>query len=295
MNSVKTKRLILIDAHALIHRAYHAIPKLTTSKGEVVNAIYGFTLLLLKVIKEFKPDYIVAAFDLPGPTFRHEEYKEYKATRIKAPDELYEQIPKVKEILKAFGIPIYAKEKYEADDIIGTISKMTSQSDIENIIVSGDLDTLQLVSKNTKALCLKRGVTETILYDENEVLKRYGLKPNQLVDFKALKGDPSDNILGVPGIGEKTAIELIAQYGSLENLYKELEKWDCPLKSRIKNLLIKNKDEAFFSKQLATISTNVPIDFNLEDARWGKADRGKIKKLFQSLEFYSLLKRLKEV
>jgi len=191
------KRLVLIDANALIHRGFHAIPPLTTKKGELVNAVYGFTSILLRVLKELKPDYIVTAFDLPKPTFRHLEYKEYKATRPKTPDGLCQQFPKVKKVVQAFDIPIFEKEGFEADDVIGTITKKTGK-DIEDIVVTGDLDTLQLVDANTKVYTLKRGMTDTVIYDEKAVWERYGLKPEQLLDFKGLRGDPSDNIPGVP-------------------------------------------------------------------------------------------------
>ena len=220
------KKLILIDSHALIHRAYHALPPLTTKSGELVNAVYGFTSILIKTISDFKPDYIVAAFDAPGATFRHEEYKEYKATRVKAPDDLYAQIPRVKEILTAFSIPFFEKSGFEADDIIGTISKNLKGKDIEVLILTGDMDNLQLVEENIKVIYAPPSASkEQIIYDTKKVKERFeGLKPCQLNDFKGLKGDPSDNIPGVKGIGEKTAIILINRFGSIENLYKAVEK-----------------------------------------------------------------------
>ena len=201
----KQKTLVLIDGHALVHRAYHALPRLNTGKGELVNAVYGFILILLKVLKELKPDYIAATFDLAGPTFRHKEFEEYKATRVKAPDELYAQIGRVKEVLQAFNVPIFEKEGFEADDIFGTIAEQlkNKRSEVKTIIVTGDLDTLQLVDKNTEIFTLKKGVKDTILYDEKTVIERYGLKPEQVAYFKGLKGDPSDNIPGVPGMVTK--------------------------------------------------------------------------------------------
>ncbi len=220
------KRLILIDSHALIHRAYHALPPLTTKSGELVNAVYGFTSILIKTISSFKPDYIVAAFDAPGATFRHEEYKEYKATRVKAPDDLYAQIPRVKEILNAFKIPIFEKSGYEADDIIGTISKNLKGKNVEVLILTGDMDNFQLVGGNIKVIYSPPSASkEQIIYDGKKIAERFeGLKPEQLVDFKGLKGDPSDNIPGVRGIGEKTAITLLNRFKTIEKLYVTIQK-----------------------------------------------------------------------
>lgn len=220
----KQKTLILIDGHALVHRAFHALPPLNTGGGELVNAVFGFTSILLKVLKDLAPDYIAATFDLAGPTFRHKEFEDYKATRVKAPDELYAQIARVKDVLGAFNIPVYEKEGFEADDVIGTIARQAKKDKVKTIIVTGDLDTLQLVDKDTEVFTLKKGVKDTVFYDEAAVRARFeGLGPEQMVDYKGLKGDPSDNIPGVPGVGEKTAIELLKQYGSLDELYKELE------------------------------------------------------------------------
>jgi DNA polymerase-1 len=286
------KRLVLIDANALIHRSYHALPPLTTKKGELVNAVYGFTAILLKVIKELKPDYIVTTFDLPKPTFRHLEYEEYKAHRPKTPDDLVQQFPKVKEVVKAFDIPIFEKEGFEADDIIGTITKKTGK-DIEDIVVTGDLDTLQLVDENTKVYTLKRGITDTVMYDEKAVGERYGLKPEQLIDFKGLKGDPSDNIPGVPGVGEKTAIDLLKKFGTIENLYKKLEKNEAKdILETLRKKLLENKDQAVFSKKLATIRYDVPLKFNLKDCRVETYDQKEVIKLFQKFDFKSLINRL---
>jgi len=294
------KRLIVIDSNSIIHRAYHALPPLTTKKGELVNAVYGFLLVFLKVIREFQPDYIAATFDFPAPTFRHKKYKEYKAKRPPAPEELYLQIPKVKEILKGFSVPIFEKEGFEADDIIGTISHLAPKKQIlpgiETIILSGDLDALQLVDSHTKVYALRKGVKDTILYDENLVKEKYqGLTPEQILDFKALRGDPSDNIPGVTGIGEKTALKLIKEFGSLENLYKELSDNTKKLKPKLKELLLKYKEQAFLSKELAEIKTNIPINFNLKKCRWGEYDKEKVTQFLKNLEFYSLIERLPKV
>ena len=289
------KKLIIIDSNSIIHRAYHALPPLTTKKEELVNAVYGFLLVFFKAIREFQPDFIAATFDFPAPTFRHKKYKEYKAKRPPAPEELYQQIPKVKEVLEAFNVPIFEKEGFEADDIIGTIAHLAPKRqiipEVETIILSGDLDVLQLINPKTKIYSLRKGVKDIILYDEDLVKEKYGgLMPEQLLDFKALKGDPSDNIPGVPGIGEKTAVELIKEFGSLENLYQNLAK----LKPKLKESLLLQKEQAFLSKELAEIKTNVPIDFNLKKCQWREYDKEKITKILSSLEFQSLIKRLPE-
>lgn len=335
MSDNKQKTLVLIDSHALIHRAFHALPPLTTKRGERVNAVYGFILVLMKVLRELKPEYVAAAFDLAGPTFRHKEFEEYKATRVKAPDELYAQIGRVKEVVNAFGIPIYEKESFEADDIIGTIAdKVKSPADapadakalagkkamvgeekfqstgghpkgekVKSVIVTGDNDTLQLINDMTFVYTLRKGVKDTVLYDEKMVVDRYGLKPLQMPDYRGLKGDPSDNIPGVPGIGEKTAADLLKQYGTIEEMYDELENLKIKnkkLKPKIKNVkiienLLENKEQAIFSKYLATIKRDVPIVFDLEEAKFGGYDLEKIKALFRELEFFSLINRLGEL
>jgi len=302
---MERKKLIIIDCNSIIHRAYHALPPLTTKKGELVNAIYGFLLVFFKAIKDFQPDFITACFDFPAPTFRHKKYKEYKAKRPPAPEELYQQIPKVKEVLKSFNVPIFEKEGFEADDIIGTIAHLAPKRQvlpkIETIILSGDLDTLQLINPKTKVYSLRKGVKDIILYDQDLVKEKYkGLTPGQLLDFKALKGDPSDNIPGVTGIGEKTAIELIKKFGSLENLYSALSQRPLPkavlisVNQRLRAKLEEQKEQAFLSKTLVETKKNVPIDFSLKKCQWGKYDKEKITKILSNLEFYSLIKRLPE-
>jgi len=295
------KKFILIDAHALIHRAYHALPPLTTKSGELVNAVFGFASVLIKVINEFKPDYIAAAFDLPEPTFRHKEYKEYKATRPEAPPDLYIQIPRVREVLKAFKIPIYEKIGYEADDIIGTISKKLSGKDIEVLILTGDMDTLQLVggspaqAGNIKVCTPKRGLSDPIIYDEKKVEERFkGLKPGQLNDFKGLKGDPSDNIPGVKGIGEKTAIDLLNRYKTIEKLYEAMKKGKTiGISNSVMGKLKAGKESAFLSKKLVTLYRDVPIIFSLKENEFGKFDKNKLLEVFKDLGFESLIGRLK--
>ena len=294
------KRLIVIDSNSIIHRAYHALPPLTTKRGELINAIYGFLLVFLKAIRELQPDFIAACFDFPAPTFRHKKFKAYKAKRPPAPEELYQQIPKVKEILKAFDVPIFEKEGFEADDIIGTIAKKAPRKQImpkiETIILSGDLDTLQLVSPQTKVYSLRKGVKDIVLYDENLVREKFqGLKPEQLLDFKALRGDPSDNIPGVTGIGEKIAVGLLSEFGSLESLYKEIEgksEKAKHLRPKLKETLLEYKDQAFFSKKLAQLEKNTPIDFNLKKCQWGRYNKKKVTQILKNLEFYSLIGKL---
>jgi DNA polymerase-1 len=289
------ERLLILDANSILHRVYHALPPLTTKKGELVNAIYGFLLVLFRVIKEFKPDYVCACFDFPAKTFRHEKFKEYKAQRPPCPKDLASQIPKLKEILEAFKIPFFEKEGYEADDLIGTI--VSKCQGLEKIIVSGDLDNLQLVSKETKVFVLS-GVKKSILYDEKEVEKKYqGLKPEQIPDFKALVGDPSDNIPGVPGIGEKTAIKLLLKFKNLEKLYEEVKNNSKNILPdfKLKEILLKYENRIFSSKLLTQIKRDVPIEFDLKECSWGKYDDKQIIQIFREYEFNSLIKRLAEL
>jgi len=296
------KRLIIIDSNSVIHRAFHALPPLTTKKGEIVNAVYGFLLVFLKAIKMFEPDFIAACFDFPAPTFRHKKFKEYKAKRPPAPKELYEQIPKVKKVLKAFDVEIFEKQGFEADDIIGTISKKFPKKQVypeaEIIILSGDLDILQLADKHTKIYLFKKGVKNTVLYDEKLVKERYsGLSFDQLIDFRGLRGDPSDNIPGVKGIGEKTAIKLLKKFKTLENLYEHLKKKtkkSQEIKPRTRELLLQQKEQALLSQELATIYKNVPIDVNPKNYEWKGYNKKKAVQVLESFEFYTLIKRISE-
>ncbi|MEK7194829.1 MAG: DNA polymerase I [Patescibacteria group bacterium] len=300
------KKLILIDSHALIHRAFHALPPMTSPKGIMTNAVYGFTSVLLKTIKDIKPDYIAAAFDLAGPTFRHEEFAEYKAHRVKAPDELYAQIPLVRRILESFGIPIFEKAGFEADDIIGSLAeKSKREKEVQTIIMTGDLDTLQLVVGNkVVVLTLKKGMSDTILYDEKAVKERFDLSPEQMPDYKGLKGDPSDNIPGVTGVGDKTAQTILKEYETIENLYKEIKspttKKDKDnkkhsLSEKLIQKLLENKDQAFFSKKLATIIRDVPVDFSLKKTAWrDHLNKAGVDDMLQELGFASLIRRVDE-
>lgn len=288
----KQEKLVIIDSNALLHRAWHAVPPLKNKEGITVNAVYGYTSLLLNIIKEIKPDYIIASFDLAGKTFRHEQYKEYKAQRVRQADEFYNQIPIAKDVLKAFNIPILTKEGFEADDVIGTLSveAFKKYPDIKTTIITGDLDALQLVNDRVEVLTLKRGFNDTIIYDEVAVKERYGLKPKQLIDLKAIQGDSSDNIKGVRGIGQKGASDLIIEFGSLENVYKNI---DSPkIKERTQKLLKEQKAEALESKELVTIVTDVPLEWSLEAAKFSDFDSEKVYKIFQKLDFKSLLNRI---
>lgn len=296
------KKLVLIDSNALVHRAFHALPpSLNTSTGIPTNAVFGFMSVMIKMIKDLKPDYIVATFDLAGPTFRHEEFAEYKSHRVKAPDELYLQIPYIKEILTKFGIPIFEKPGFEADDLIGALAEQAKTTDdLQVVIMTGDLDTLQLVQDDKVVVfTLRKGVTDTFTYNEKEVVNRYGLEPYQLIDFKGLKGDLSDNIPGVPGIGDKTASALIQEFGSLEKMYEFLESdKEKPklLTPKLVEKLITHKDQAFFSKRLATIIRDVDISFDLHKAEWREhTDKLGLEKLLKDLGLYSIVKRLSDI
>jgi len=287
------KKLILLDSHALLHRSYHALPPLVSEKGILVNGVYGFLLVFLKIIRELKPDYLAATFDLKGPTFRHLEYKEYKAKRVKVPENFYEQVEIVKRFLNAFGVLILEKEGYEADDIIATIVEKFKDEDLEIIILTGDLDTLQLVNDKVSVYTFGKGIKDQIIYTPSKIKQRYNLEPKELIDFKALKGDPSDNIKGVPKIGEKTAKTLIEKYKNLDNLYKLIEE------NKIKDLslsilanLKEHKKEAFFSRQLVALDNKVPIEFNLNEMKWQEPKKEKIVPLLEEFGFKSLISKI---
>lgn len=295
------KILVLIDAHAVLHRAFHALPNFTSSSGEPTGALYGFSAFLIKIIKELKPDYIAACYDLPQPTFRHAAYENYKAQRPKMDDILARQINRSRDILKAFEIPIYDSSGFEADDILGTIGHQLSADSrqLKIIVASGDLDTLQLVKNDDVVVyTLSKGIKEAVIYDEKAVKERYGFPPNLIPDFKGLKGDPSDNIIGVKGIGEKTAGELIKKFGTIENLYKEIKKDGERLKKegfkpKAIEVLKENEEEALFSKTLAEIRRDAPIKFSLEGSAWKESfDIEKVKSLFGEFGFRSLIGRI---
>ena len=289
------KKFVVIDSYALAHRSYHALPPLVSPEGILVNGVYGFMLVFLKMLQELKPDYLVATFDLAQPTFRHKAYTEYKAKRVKAPENFYEQIGIIKEILKIWGIPILEKEGFEADDLIGTIAQKFQKKDLEIIILTGDLDALQLINDNIHVYTLRKGLQDRVIYDMEEIKKKYDLLPAQLIDFKALKGDSSDNVPGVPGVGEKTALKLIQKFNSLDNLYFALENQSPEIKNlniRLKERLIENKDQAYFSRHLVTIEKGVDLNFQLEEGIFRQPPEEQLTPFFQKLGFQSLIKRI---
>ena len=291
-------RLVLFDGNAIVHRAFHAFERtkpLTVRKtGEVVSAVYGFALMLLKTISELKPTHYAIAFDRPAPTFRHKLFDDYKAHRAETPEELLSQMGRVKELVAAFHIPVYEIDGYEADDVLGTLSHQASQQDIETVIVTGDADTMQLVSPKVKVLYPKPGgpFSNTILYDEAAVQQKYGISPPQIVDFKALKGDPSDNIPGVSGIGDKTATRLIQQFGTVEEIYRHLDDITPP---KLHETLRANESVARQSKTLATIVTQTPVTLDLDSCRVSHYDRRRVTDFLRELEFFSLLPKLPDI
>ncbi|MFT5037118.1 MAG: DNA polymerase-1 [Candidatus Azotimanducaceae bacterium] len=301
----KKKTLVLLDAHAILHRAYHALPDFSSPSGEPTGALYGVVAMLLKIVEELKPDYIAACFDLPEPTYRHDAFDGYKAGRKKTDDTLIQQIIRSRDIFAAFGIPIYEHVGFEADDLLGTIAHQTRDNkDLTVIIASGDMDTLQCVEKKrVQVYTLRKGIKDTIMYDEQAVKDRFGFGPLLVPDYKGLRGDASDNIPGIAGIGEKTATDLIMNFGTLEKMYKELEKktgeqkfLDAGIKARIINLLRENKEEAEFSKMLATIRVDVPSVYVLPTEHWTKtADAEATLALFSELGFRTLAARIKHL
>ncbi|OHA93128.1 MAG: hypothetical protein A2W51_02690 [Candidatus Zambryskibacteria bacterium RIFCSPHIGHO2_02_39_10] len=297
-SKTKTKILALLDVHAILHRAYHALPEFESSKGEPTGALYGLCTMLIKLIKDIKPDYIIACYDLPEKTVRHEIYEKYKAGRLKADEALVTQLERSKDIFKAFDILAYSSPGFEADDMLGTIvEKLKKNKDIDIVITSGDMDTMQLIQDDkVRVYTLKKGIKDTIIYNENGVKERFGFGPELLADFKGLRGDPSDNIIGIKGIGEKTATELIKNFGTIENIYKTLKKnppaggektfEKVGIKKRIIELLKDGEEEALFSKMLATIRRDAPIHFVLPEKIFREnVDINKIQELFKEFEF----------
>ena len=297
------KRLVLLDTHAIIHRAYHALPDFTGPDGAPTGALYGLVSMLLKIITDLSPDYIAACYDLPGPTARHEAYAEYKGTRAKTDDALVAQIERSRSVFAAFGIPAYEREGFEADDLLGTIAyEMAAHKGVDVIIASGDMDTLQCVDDaRVRVYTLKKGLNDTILYDAKAVKERFGFPPELIPDYKGLRGDPSDNIKGVPGIGEKTATDLVTTFGTIEKLYAALAKSEKKVaekgvKPRIIALLKEHEEDARFSKALATIRTDAPIAFSLPEKTWRESvDAKAVFALFDELGFRSLRDRARKV
>jgi len=298
--------LMLIDGHAIIYRAYHAFPDLTTPQGMLVNAVYGFTRIVLTAIRDFKPDYLAVAFDHPTPTFRHLKFKDYKANRPEMPDDLKPQIEVIKQIVDILNIPKFELEGFEADDVIGTLvnqaERMTSNDlDLQSLVVTGDKDLLQLVTDKTHVFLPGRGKqSKDQEYDIQAVNQRFGLTPHQIIDLKALMGDASDNIPGVRGVGEKTAEKLILAFGTLEALYQNVDKirqgepslisqGEALLKGALLEKLISGREDAFMSHELATIDQQVPITLNLEDCRVSGYDKQSAVELLEKLGFKSLI------
>ena len=281
--------LVLIDGHSLAYRAFHALPlDLTTRRGEIVNAVYGFTMMLLNTLRDRQPTHIGVAFDV-GRTFRHEQYAEYKGHRAKMPDELRDQIERIMEVLEALRIPIFTLEGYEADDVLGTLSMQAEAQGVNTLIVTGDSDAFQLVDDKTHVMTPGRRFSDTRIYDEPAIQKRYELSPRQLIDLKALMGDKSDNIPGVAGVGEKTATALLKEYGSLDEVYAHLEEITS---SRAHKALSAQRDKAYMSRDLVTIVRDAPIQLALDACELGDYDRDKVLALFRELEFRTLIDRL---
>lgn len=297
------KKIAIIDSYALAHRSYHALPPLTSPEGVLVNGVYGFMLIFLRMLKDLNPDYVLATFDMAAPTFRHKEYKEYKAKREKMPDNFYEQIQIIKNLLKEFGVPILEKEGYEADDIIGSIVEKIKDKNVECVIVTGDLDTLQLINGKVSVYTFRRGLQDRFIYDIEKVKERFEIEPEQLIDWKALRGDPSDNVPGVPSVGEKTAQELIKTFGTLDNLYQQLKEVEstkelslnnkkAKISPRIFKKLKDFEEQAYFSRHLVLIEKNIPLDFTLKQAEFEIPDKEKLISLLGKLGFHSLVSKI---
>lgn len=284
-------KLLLVDGSALLHRAYHAYPPFTTKTGEVVGAVYGVASILLSALESEAPSHVMVAWDLPKPTFRHEKYVGYKAQRPKADAEMVEQIPLVKEVIKTMGIVQLGEEGYEADDIIGTLSKMASD-ECRVVILTGDQDTMQLVNENVSVLTPAKGANPPVMYGPDEVWNKYGVHPEQIVDYKALIGDPSDNIPGVAGIGPKGAANLIKMFGSLERIYRDIKEVQTHFGELTAKKLADGRDSAFLSQDLSRIVTDMPIETTLDQMEYHGVASPELKAKFEELNFKSLVKRV---
>lgn len=287
------KKLILIDGNSLLHRAYHAYPPLSTPKGELINAVYGFSSMLLSVLDKLSPTHVAVAWDLKAPTFRKIEYEEYKANRGPMDEELASQIDRTKEVVECLNIPQYGIEGYEADDIIGTLSRIASEEkETQVVIVTGDRDSLQLIKDKDVVVYLPiaNHHAQSVVFDEEKVKEVYGLAPDQIIDLKGLMGDASDNIPGVKGIGKVTATKLIQEFGGIHKMYGNIDNQE--IKPRIKELLIQGRDMAEKSYHLAQINREVPLELNWEDCLLTNYDRKKVTELFEELNFKSLLSKL---
>ena len=285
------KTIVIIDGNSLINRAYYAMQRpMMTSEGIYTQGIYGFINMLNKILKDYEPGYLTVAFDLKAPTFRHKEYDQYKAGRRKMPPELAMQMPLLKDVLKAMNIKLLEMEGFEADDIIGTVSVRAEEEGLEPLIITGDRDELQLATDVTKVIITKKGISQFEIYDKQAMIDKYGFTPTQFIDFKGLMGDQSDNIPGIPGVGEKTAQKLILKYGSVEGLIEHVDELS---KSKVNERIRENTQQAVMSKRLATINTSVPLDLDLEECRLEEPDYPELVKIYRKLEFNSFLSRLK--
>ena len=289
------QKLVLIDGHAILHRAFHALPPLTTKGGVLINAVYGFISMMLRSVADLKPSFLIVTFDRPKPTFRKKIYAGYQAKRPKMDGDLASQVDLVHKVVSELGIPIFEMDGYEADDIIATLVKQASNKfkdniDYEIIIVTGDRDMLQLVDKNTKIYMPVKGISEAKLFGEKEVEEKYGIKPFQIVDYKAIVGDQSDNYPGVPGVGPKTAAGLLTRYGTLEEIYKNI---DAIESESLKKKFLDNSESAKLCKQLAQIVSNAPVQLDMEKSKLKNFDRPEVYYLFEELGFKSLIPRLK--
>src|SRR5918996_241048 len=268
--------LMLIDGPSLVYRGYFALPPLTLSNGTLVNAVFGFLQIVLRGMQDVKPDYAIVSFDIGKPQFRFDAFPDYKKGRPGMPDDLRSQIP-IREL-----------EGFEADDVIGTLTKKATAANVDTMIVSGDLDGLQLVDDHVRLLTTRMGVAATVIYDEAKIMDRYGLRPDQMLDYKALKGDTSDNIPGVPGVGEKTASQLLQQFGSLNGIYADLDE----VKGKMRDRLAEHRESAFMSREVGRILCDLPVELDIEEARTGRYDRRAVAQRFRELEFRSLIDRL---
>jgi len=293
MPSTPKKRLMIVDGHAVLHRAWHALPPLTTKTGQVISGAYGFTMTLLNALRQIQPTHLAVTFDLKGPTFRHHDFAAYKATREKQADEFYQQIPLTERLLREMGVRVFTAQGFEADDVIRTINDQAKKKDkkIEVFIVTGDMDTLQLVDDRTSVFTMRKGMSDTVIYDPKAVVARYGLRPDQMVDYKALRGDPSDNIPGVKGIGEVTATALIGGFGSVEKLYASLAKNDKKareLKPGVRKKLDAHKKEAFQARELCRLRDDAPIDFSLNECEFNLPSRARMMPILEEYQFMRL-------
>lgn len=283
------KKIVLLDGNSLAYRAFFALPLLTNDTGIHTNAVYGFTMMLQNILAEEKPTHMLVAWDAGKTTFRHSTFSEYKGGRQKTPPELSEQFPYLRKLLNAYQIPQYELDQYEADDIIGTLSKSSDEEGIEVVIISGDKDLTQLASEHTTVCITRKGITDLEKYTPEHVMEKYGITPQQIIDMKGLMGDASDNIPGVPGVGEKTALKLLKEYGTVEKVYESL---DAVSGKKLKENLTENEEQAFMSKKLATIEVNAPLTISINDLAYAGPDEENVKTIYEELKFKTLLEKM---